>query len=86
MSKFYLKKSYINLDMTLEDCFDNITDENKLKKKLQFSSNAFISNRDVKLVRSTIEEITEKQYQEQIKKANSKKNKSISLNEIKKDG
>lgn len=85
MSKFYLKKSYINLDMTLEDCFDNITDENKLKKKLQFSSNAFISNRDVKLVRSTIEEITEKRYQERIKKANSKKNKSISLNEIKKD-
>jgi len=86
MSKFYLKKSYVNLDMTLEDCFDNITDENKLKKKLQFTPNVFISNKDVKLIRSTIEEITEKQYQEQIKKANNKKNKSISLNEIKKDG
>jgi hypothetical protein len=37
------------------------------------------------LLRSTIEEITEKEYKEKIKKANSKKNKTISSDEIEKD-
>ena len=85
MSKFYLKKTYINLDMTIDDCFYNITDETKLQKKVQFTPNSYISKRDVKLLRSTIEEITEKEYKEKIKKANSKKNKTISSDEIKKD-
>lgn len=85
MSKFYLKKTYINLDMTINDCFDNVTDESKLQKKVQFTPNAYISKRDVKLIRSTIEEITEKQYKETIKKADNKKNKTVSTSEIKKD-
>ena len=85
MSKFYLKKTYINLDMTINDCFDNVTDESKLQKKVQFTPNAYISKRDVKLIRSTIEEITEKQYKEIIKKADNKKNKTVSTSEIKKD-
>jgi hypothetical protein len=85
MSKFYLKKTYINLDMTIDDCFENVTDEIKLQKKVQFTPNSYISKRDVKLIRSTIEEITEKDYKETIKKANNKKNKTISASEIKKD-
>jgi len=85
MSKFYLKKTYVNVDMLVEDCFDNVTDESKLQKKVQFTSNAIVAERNVKFIRSTVEEINEKKYKEQVKKSTSKKNKSISTSEIKKD-
>lgn len=85
MSKFYLKKTYVNVDMVVEDCFDNVTDESKLQKKVQFTSNAIVAERNVKFIRSTVEEINEKKYKEQVKKSTSKKNKSISTSEIKKD-
>jgi|TARA_R110000803_G_scaffold82347_3_gene148497 hypothetical protein len=85
MSRFYLKKTYVNVDMAVEDCFDNVTDESKLQKKVQFTSNAIVAERNVKFIRSTVEEINEKKYKEQVKKSNSKKNKSISTSEIKKD-
>ena len=85
MSRFYLKKTYVNVDMEIQDCFDNVTDESKIQKKVQFTSNAIIAERNVKFIRSTVEEINEKKYKEQVKKSNSKKNKSISTSEIKKD-
>tara|TARA_R110000803_G_scaffold209645_1_gene279706 strand:- start:2425 stop:2682 length:258 start_codon:yes stop_codon:yes gene_type:complete len=85
MSKFYLKKTYVNVDMEIQDCFDNVTDESKLQKKVKFTSNASIVKRNVKLIRSTVEEIDEKKYKEQSKKANSKKNMTISTSEIEKE-
>jgi|TARA_R110000822_G_scaffold26240_2_gene79117 glycosylphosphatidylinositol transamidase (GPIT) subunit GPI8 len=85
MSKFFLKKSYINLDMTVEDYFDNISNEIKIQKKVQFTPNATIIKRSVKQIRSTVEEITDKEYNEKIKKSNIKKNKSISTSEVEKE-
>lgn len=85
MTKYFLKKTYINMDMVVDDCFENVTNEIDLQKKVKFTSNAVISDRNVKLIRSTVEEIDNKKYKEQIKKANSKKNKTISTNEIIKD-
>lgn len=73
------------MDMVVDDCFENVTNEIDLQKKVKFTSNAVISDRNVKLIRSTVEEIDNKKYKEQIKKANSKKNKTISTNEIIKD-
>lgn len=84
MTKFILKKSYINLDLEIEDYFEDVKDEEKLKKKIEFSDNAFISNKEVKYTRATIEEIDDKTYKNQIKKA-TEKNKTVTTKDIKKD-
>lgn len=84
MTKFILKKSYINLDLEIEDYFEDVKDEEKLKKKIEFSENAFISNKEVKYTRATIEEIDDKTYKNQIKKA-TEKNKTVTTKDIKKD-
>lgn len=84
MTKFILKKSYINLDLEIEDYFEDVKDEEKLKKKIEFSENAFISSKEVKYTRATIEEIDDKTYKNQIKKA-TEKNKTVTTKDIKKD-
>ena len=89
MSKFILKKTYINFDMCIEDYFENVTDkdEEKLKKKINFTDNALIVSKDIKLIRATIEEINDKTFKQKIQNSNSKskKNNTISTQDIRKD-
>jgi DMSO/TMAO reductase YedYZ molybdopterin-dependent catalytic subunit len=84
MTKFILKKSYVNLDLQIEDVFENVKDEEKLKKKIEFSDNAIIINKEAKYTRATIEEIDEKTYKARIKKV-SDKNRTVTTKDIKKD-
>jgi hypothetical protein len=84
MTKFILKKSYVNLDLQIEDYFEDVKDENKLKNKINFSENAIIVSKEVKQTRATIEEIDEKSFKEKIKNVNSK-NKTVTTKDIKKD-
>jgi len=84
MTKFILKKSYVNLDLQIEDYFEDVKDENKLKNKINFSEKAIIVSKEVKQTRATIEEIDEKSFKEKIKNVNSK-NKKVTTKDIKKD-
>jgi hypothetical protein len=87
MSKFILKKTYINLDMCIEDYYEDVKDETKLKNKITFTDNALIISKDVKKTRATIEEINEKTFKQKIQNSNSKskKNNTVSTQDIKKD-
>ena len=84
MTKFILKKSYVNLDLQIEDVFENVKDEDKLKDKIIFSDNASIISKEAKYTRATIEEIDEKTYKAKLKKI-SEKNKTVTTKDIKKD-
>ena len=84
MTKFFLKKSYVNLDLQIEDYFEDVKDENKLKNKINFSEKAIIVSKEVKQTRATIEEIDEKSFKEKIKNVN-RKNKTVTTKDIKKD-
>ncbi len=84
MTKFYLKKSYVNLDLLIEDYYEDVKDEEKLKKKIEFSDNAIIISKDAKYTRATIEEIDEKTFKNKLKKV-SDKNKKVTTKDIKKD-
>jgi hypothetical protein len=89
MSKFILKKTYVNIDMCIEDYFEIVKDkdEEKLKRKINFTDNALIVDKEVKKTRATIEEIDEKTFKQKIQNSNSKskKNNTISTQDIKKD-
>jgi|DEB0MinimDraft_10_1074344.scaffolds.fasta_scaffold43788_3 hypothetical protein len=87
MSKFILKKTYINLDMCIEDYYEDVKDETKLKNKITFTDNALIISKDVKKTRATIEEINEKTFKQKIQNSNSKskKNNTVSTQDIRKD-
>ena len=56
------------MHLTVEDYFDDVTNEKKIQNKIIFSDNANIITREVKETRSTIEEITEKEYKDKINK------------------
>ena len=84
MTKFILKKSYVNLDLQIEDYFEDVKDEDKLKDKIIFSDNASIISKEAKYTRATIEEIDEKTYKAKLKKI-SEKNKTVTTKDIKKD-
>ena len=80
MSKFFLKKSYVNVHICIEDYHPDVKHEEKLKQKIKFTDNATIISKDVKESRNTIEEITEKEYN---KKINKVKQTSIKFSDIK---
>ena len=80
MSKFYLKKSYISVNVCVNDYHINVTNENKLIQKIKFTDNATIVSKDVKETRSTIEEISEKEYNNKVSK---QKKTSITLSDVK---
>lgn len=84
MTKFILKKSYVNLNLQIEDYFEDVKDEDKLKDKIIFSDNASIISKEAKYTRATIEEIDEKTYKAKLKKI-SEKNKTVTTKDIKKD-
>lgn len=84
MSKFILKKSYVSMDLIIEDVFENVKDEEKLKNKTNYTENAIVIHKDLKETRGTIEEIDEKTYKARVKKV-SDKNRTITTKDIKKD-
>ena len=68
-NKFFLKKSWVNVDVCVEDYYNSGTTLKDLEK-LNWSPYSNIISREVKKTRHTIEEIDEKTYKEKVKKSN----------------
>ena len=85
MSKFFLKKSWVNLDMCIEDYYNSGTTIEEVREKLNWSQYSNIVGQQVKLSRHTIEEIDEETYKNKIKKSNSPDStkKTVSLKDCK---
>ncbi len=85
MSKFFLKKSWVNLDMCIEDYYNSGTTIEEVREKLNWSPYSNIVGQQVKLSRHTIEEIDEETYKNKIKKSNSPDStkKTVSLKDCK---
>ena len=71
-NKFFLKKSWINLDVCVEDYYNSGTTLEQAKENLNWSPYSTIVGRTAKLSRHTVEEIDEETYKTKIKKSNSK--------------
>ena len=85
MSKFFLKKSWVNLDMCIEDYYNSGTTIEEVREKLNWSPYSNIVGQQLKLSRHTIEEIDEETYKNKIKKSNSPDStkKTVSLKDCK---
>ena len=85
MSKFFLKKSWVNLDMCIEDYYNSGTTIEEVRENLNWSPYSNIVGKQVKLSRHTIEEIDEETYKNKIKKSNSPDStkKTVSLKDCK---
>ena len=83
-NKFFLKKTWVNVDVCVEDYFNSGTTLRDLEK-LKWSPYSNIINRDVKETRSTVEEIDEETFKTKIKKSDSEKskNKTVSFEDYK---
>ena len=84
-NKFFLKKSWVNVDVCVEDYYNSGTPFEQAKENLNWSPYSNIVSRDVKLARHTVEEIDEETYKEKIKKSNglSSKEKAVSVKDCK---
>ncbi len=82
-NKFFLKKSWINLDVCVEDYYNSGTTLEQAKEKLNWSPYSTIVGRTAKVSRHTVEEIDEETYKDKIKKSNGKTldEKAISITE-----
>jgi len=83
-NKFFLKKTWVNVDVCVEDYFNSGTTLRDLEK-LKWSPYSNIINRDVKETRSTVEEIDEETFKNKIQKSNSQNstNQKVSLEDCK---
>lgn len=83
-NKFFLKKTWVNVDVCVEDYFNSGTTLKDLEK-LKWSPYSNIINRDVKETRSTVEEIDEETFKNKIQKSNSQNstNQKVSLEDCK---
>ena len=68
-NKYFLKKSWVNVDVCVEDYHNSGTTLKDLEK-LNWSPYSNIISREVKKTRHTIEEIDEKTYKEKVEKSN----------------
>ena len=84
-NKFFLKKSWVNVDVCIEDYYNSGTTLEQAKEKLDWSPYSNIIGKEVKWKRNTVEEIDEETYKNKIKKSNSKsiEDKSVSLESCK---
>ena len=84
-NKFFLKKSWVNVDVCVEDYYNSGTTFEQAKENLNWSPYSNIVSRDVKLARHTVEEIDEETYKEKVKKSNglSSKEKAVSVKDFK---
>ena len=83
-NKYFLKKSWVNVDVCVEDYFNSGTTLQDLEK-LNWSPYSNIISREVKKTRHTIEEIDEKTYKDKVEKSNglSSKEKAVSVKDCK---
>ena len=83
-NKYFLKKSWVNVDVCVEDYHNSGTTLKDLEK-LNWSPYSNIISREVKKTRHTIEEIDEKTYKEKVKKSNglSSETKAVSVKDCK---
>jgi len=84
-NKFFMKKSWINVDMCIEDYYNSGTDYYKAKENLNWSPYSNIVGKEVKFQRNTVEEIDEKTYNNKVKKSNGEnpETKRVSLKDCK---
>ena len=84
-NKFFLKKSWVNVDVCIEDYYNSGTTLEQAKEKLDWSPYSNIIGKAVKWKRYTGEEIDEETYKNKIKKSNSKsiEDKAVSLKSCK---
>jgi hypothetical protein len=83
-NKYFLKKSWVNVDVCVEDYYNSGTTLKDLEK-LNWSPYSNIISREVKKTRHTIEEIDEKTYKNKVEKSNglSSKEKTVSVKDCK---
>ena len=83
-NKYFLKKSWVNVDVCVEDYHNSGTTLKDLEK-LNWSPYSNIISREVKKTRHTIEEIDEKTYKEKVEKSNglSSEAKAVSVKDCK---
>ena len=83
-NKYFLKKSWVNVDVCVEDYHNSGTTLKDLEK-LNWSRYSNIISREVKKTRHTIEEIDEKTYKEKVEKSNglSSEAKAVSVKDCK---
>ena len=83
-NKYFLKKSWVNVDVCVEDYHNSGTTLKDLEK-LNWSPYSNIISREVKKTRHTIEEIDEKTYKEKVEKSNSlsSETKAVSVKDCK---
>ena len=83
-NKYFLKKSWVNVDVCVEDYHNSGTTLKDLEK-LNWSPYSNIISREVKKTRHTIEEIDEKTYKEKVEKSNglSSEAKTVSVKDCK---
>ena len=87
MSKFFLKKTWVNVDVCVEDYYNSGTTLEQAKENLNWSPYSNIIEREVKLTRHTVEEIDEDTFKGKLEKSNATKdsNKKVSLEDCKVD-
>ena len=83
-NKYFLKKSWVNVDVCVEDYYNSGTTLKDLEK-LNWSPYSNIISREVKKTRHTIEEIDEQTYKEKVEKSNglSSETKAVSVKDCK---
>ena len=83
-NKYFLKKSWVNVDVCVEDYYNSGTTLKDLEK-LNWSPYSNIISREVKKTRHTIEEIDEKTYKNKVEKSNglSSEAKAVSVKDCK---
>ena len=83
-NKYFLKKSWVNVDVCVEDYYNSGTTLKDLEK-LNWRPYSNIISREVKKTRHTIEEIDEKTYKNKVEKSNglSSKEKTVSVKDCK---
>ena len=84
-NKFFMKKSWVNVDMCIEDYYNSGTLLNQAKENLNWSPYSNIIGKEVKFQRNTVEEIDEETYNNKVKKSNGEdiETKRVSLKDCK---
>ena len=84
-NKFFMKKSWVNVDMCIEYYYNSGTVLSQAKENLNWSPYSNIIGKEVKFQRNTVEEIDEETYKNKIKKSNGEniETKRVSLKDCK---
>lgn len=70
-SKFFLKKSWVTVNVCVEDYYNSGSTLEDVKENLNWSKYSNIIEREAKVNRHTVEEIDEETYKNKIEKSNS---------------